>query len=345
MNSYGCELGDDEDPNEYVVITKDKTLLTAVKRVIGVVERVVDEREVYFSCRGKDDGRFRLLTSELGEQILRILKYDVCELMDHFPGACFDPYWGLYTEVLSGGCVHLYVVKTGTKTELYEAVESLNKFVEEMRLAGKARGFKRKVRRFRLAACKRKKSLIRYVDELFDLYSRILVVRVDLGYRIECFGPCGDYSDYIEQVRAERVEFVRWLNSGDLSGVIGYACKLEYGLHAGFHNHLVVFFNGAVHREDITLGRMLGQKWVEIVGEGRGRYFNCNAKSYRDSGVGVVSWNDIEKRKILNERVLSYLCKVDYLLADEKFHGRTFFRGEVSKRIKSRRGRPRMIGC
>ena len=74
-----------------------------------------------------------------------------------------------------------------------------------MRQNFKGEEFKRKVRRFRRAAYKRRKSLVRYVDGLFDLYSRMLVVRVDLEYRLECFGPCGVYSNYLDQVRAERV--------------------------------------------------------------------------------------------------------------------------------------------
>lgn len=343
MDAQGLDCDAYGSPGSYLVVTRDDAMLRSIKRVVNIVERVVDGVEVCFSCVANGGKGFKLSSNKDGGELLRVFRYSIVELMEQFPGACFDPYFELYGAAVSDGFLDFGIVEVGSEVDVTETVRCLNELVEYFRVAGSAEYFKRKLRRFRRAAYKRKKSLIRYVDGLFDLYSRILVVRVDLEYRLECFGPCKEYSKYIERVRAERIEFLRWLNSGSITGVIGYACKLEYGLHAGFHNHLVIFFDGSLHREDITLGRILGQKWVSIVGEGRGRYFNCNAKSYRENGIGVVSWNDDAKRLILNDRVLSYLCKVDYLLASDKYYGRTFFRGEMPKKLKSRRGRPRTL--
>ncbi|WP_447874551.1 YagK/YfjJ domain-containing protein [Serratia fonticola] len=124
---------------------------------------------------------------------------------------------------------------------------------------------------------------------------------------------------------------------------VGYVWKLEYGRYRGFHYHLLVFYDGARVRQDVTLARLLGEYWRDVITAGAGHYHNCNANKarYRFPGIGLLHYTDTAKRKGLNIAV-RYLCKVDtYARLTLPNGARSFGRGEIAHSSAIRRGRPR----
>ena len=117
---------------------------------------------------------------------------------------------------------------------------------------------------------------------------------------------------------------------------------MEYAHLTGFHFHLLVFYCGSKHREDITLAKALGEHWVQKITRGNGRYRNCNAKSYPERGLGSISWFELSRIKILKTLVADYLVKVDYLWRFSPEWGRAFFRGNMPSPRDGKRGRPRV---
>lgn len=94
--------------------------------------------------------------------------------------------------------------------------------------------------------------------------------------------------------------------------LLGYVIKLEYGKFKGFHFHCAFFFDGARCREDISLGRMIGEYWCQSITDGQGIHFNCNRykDQYNQCGIGVVNYHDLEKITALH-KALEYFAKFD----------------------------------
>ncbi|MDX4060712.1 inovirus-type Gp2 protein [Aliarcobacter skirrowii] len=181
-----------------------------------------------------------------------------------------------------------------------------------------------------------------YMDGLQERYSKINCVRVDLGYAKEFSGTVT-----IEDVNKD---FQKMLNNKRskptvFEGMVGYVAKKELGDDKGVHIHMLAIYDGQKVREDVTKGKQIGEYWKDNITKGKGVYHNCNQNDYKENkGIGMIEHNDKNKRKILDEKVLTYLCKdeqsVDGLKVNSK--DRAFTRGIASK-SKSNAGRPRTI--
>ncbi len=185
-------------------------------------------------------------------------------------------------------------------------------------------------------------SISTYVNSLFDQHAKLLVIRLDIGYR----------KAYYDQLTLDLV-------TNDLNGylrriqnkypaLVGYIWKLEYGVDRRFHTHITFIFNGAVHQKDISLGIALGDVWEDMT-DNNGTYFNCQIRREdyqrrRTDGVGMVHYSDTNKRiNLIN--ALNYLTKLDtQILAVLPVGRRTFGRMEKPS-PQPRFGRPRLLLC
>ncbi|WP_421174981.1 YagK/YfjJ domain-containing protein [Aeromonas enteropelogenes] len=209
------------------------------------------------------------------------------------------------------------------------------------------RDFKRQAHRKRLNNLNRvqsrnQRSIATYVNSLFDQHAKLLVIRLDIGYR----------EDYYDQLTLDLVTNARngYLRrvQNKYPALVGYIWKLEFGVDRRFHTHITFIFNGAVHQRDISLGIALGEVWEDMT-DNNGSYFNCQVRreEYREwgtDGIGMVHYSDTAKRiKLIN--ALSYLTKLDtQILAVLPAGRRTFGRMETPSR-QPRLGRPRLVLC
>lgn len=165
------------------------------------------------------------------------------------------------------------------------------------------------------------KSLCELMKALFECHSRIMVVRVDLGYS-EFDSP---YIDY-ETARYHREQLCLAFNTHSLfDHLLGYAWKLEWQPKKGFHYHFIFFFDGHQCREDIIQARLIGEMWANAMTGGQGRYYNCNLDAeqrYCDNAMGCIDYHDFEKKRGLYW-LAKYLTKIDEHAA-MLVNGRTF---------------------
>ncbi len=185
---------------------------------------------------------------------------------------------------------------------------------------------------------RRLESTKEYIDALQDKYSKLCVVRVDLGYK-------KPHSDSIVLDEANN-DFNRMLNNrrgkpSIFKDQVGYMCLKEYTKEKGVHLHTVFLYDGNKVQKDAHMGDKIGDYWKELTDD-KGSHFNCNRKKYK--GVGMLHHSDTETRELLDEYVTSYLCKDDEkqdiapLKSSKK--DRAFTRGLMPKsKVKS--GRPR----
>lgn len=163
----------------------------------------------------------------------------------------------------------------------------------------------------RYSAKRNLSGLVTLINRLFDHHSRILVVRIDLGY-LEGVGE----SISLEYVQRHLNQLMgdRRCHSDIFDGLLGYAWGLEYGAHgAGYHIHLLSLFDGSVRRDDIGLGMSIANLWTNIT-DGLGRCYISNfdkAEMQRQGrlGIGMIHRNDVRFRVNLVEKVAAYITK------------------------------------
>ncbi|MFY9070750.1 inovirus-type Gp2 protein [Aliarcobacter butzleri] len=188
---------------------------------------------------------------------------------------------------------------------------------------------------------RRLESTKKYIDDLSKKYSKLNVVRVDLGYTKEdsksiTFEDASkDLNKMLNNTRSKPTVF------GEM---VGYITKKELGEDKGVHIHVAIIYNGNIVREDITKAQQIGEYWKNNITKGKGVFHNCSKNEYKNKAVGIIDYKDEEKRKIFDEKVLTYLCKdeqsIDSLKTNIK--DRAFTRGIAPKK-KSNAGRPRKM--
>lgn len=155
-------------------------------------------------------------------------------------------------------------------------------------------------------ASRQQRSLDQYIDQLFLRYSRIVAVRVDFGYHENADASY----ELIFKHRELLLRYLREKHQGDAQ--VGYVWKLEYGLRKGYHLHMVIFLDGSRVQESISHGKIIANHRNEVITEGEGVAFNCNAvmDNYYRNGLGRVDYHDEEKIRDL-KFACQYLTKYD----------------------------------
>lgn len=225
------------------------------------------------------------------------------------------------------------------------AVDLFNDLVERVRIECKRENVKSKIRSRRREANDRFKDYCRYIDALFAFRARLIVIRVDLGYRKEISSQI----DIYEANRYMNHLIANMRCQGIFSHKIGYIIKLEFGVEKGFHFHLLLFFDGAERKNSshAYLAQEIGEYWSNVITSKRGTYWNCNDQAdqfehFGIRGIGVISWTDTNLINNLKYRVLAYLCKIDQFIrpkVDSKV--RLIRRGMFPKVAPNKRGAPR----
>lgn len=186
---------------------------------------------------------------------------------------------------------------------------------------------------------KRLDSAKEYMDALQEKYSKLCIVRTDYGYK----KPYSNKKTFNDA----NADFNRLQNNRRGNDIykhqVGFMCLKEYTEDKGVHFHLLSIHDGNKVQKDAFKGQQEGDYWVQVT-KGEGSYHNCNMNEYKHNGLGMIDHTDKEKRKILDEQVISYLCKDDAKQGLESVKSndkdRAFTRGTLPKN-KSNVGRPR----
>lgn len=187
-----------------------------------------------------------------------------------------------------------------------------------------------------------------YVDRLFLIYSKILVVRLDLEY-------AEDFAPFVTLSQAQRDigEFISRRRFSQLfKHCVGFIVAREKGENGGaYHFHAMLFFDGHKQRGDIYLAQRIGEDYwsghvTRISGEGedletRGRYYNCNVVDYEHKGIGMVSHSDEVKRADLLYALLYLTKKSQDIAQDGRPKMKTITRANMPLLEAVKLGRPR----
>ena len=185
---------------------------------------------------------------------------------------------------------------------------------------------------------KRIESSNKYIDELSKKYSKLNIVRIDFSYQ-------KPYSNTLTLEEANRDLNHMFSNMRSKPSIfkdkVGYMCKREYTEDKGIHFHAIFIYDGQKVQKDAYKAKQIGEYWEQVT-NGRGCYHNCHLNEYKRNGIGMIDHTDSEKRKILEEDVIAYLCKDEQSVEPikKKTKDRAFTRGTLPK-SKGNMGRPR----
>ena len=186
---------------------------------------------------------------------------------------------------------------------------------------------------------KRRESTNRYIDALSEEYSKLNIVRVDFGYKKPYSGTVT-----LEDANADinRLLSNKRSKPSIFEHQVGYVIKKEYTKDKGVHIHGMFIYDGQKVQKDAYKADQLGKYWEETITQKKGSFHNCNRTKYARNGIGMLDHSDSEKRKILDEDVLDYLCKdaQDIEPIKENKRAKAFTRGTIPK-SKGNVGRPR----
>jgi len=286
-------------------------------------------------------------TDALYDQLKRCLKYELSAIRAVFPKHGFSPYFDLFAR-------HF-----GDRQQIKELIfrgngRDLNRIIHSLRWEARKDAFKKVVDNHARAARKNGLSVLRYVRALFEIYSRMRAIRLDLTYqrpyKTTSLGLSTgrnrlDDPVTVEDVVHHREQFLDYLRASYPS-MVGYVWKIEHGVYKSFHMHWIVFLDGHEVVKDELIGRAMGDHWRDVVTGGRGSYWNVNAvkDGYRKRGllgIGEINWFDDVKRNAL-ERVALYLAKCDYFVRlQAPGLDRIFGKGGMPKPRQTNTGRPR----
>lgn len=214
-----------------------------------------------------------------------------------------------------------------------------NQMIEKIRIVCKTKKFKKKLAARKNNSTRNFLSIKKYVNTIFENYSRILVLRIDFGYKKDFVGEVNEYSAH-----RHREQFLNNMRSNSLfDNLLGYVWRLEYGEEKGHHFHFAFFYDGAKSKKDEYLAFKIGRYWEEQITKGNGLHHNCNMNkaNYKKLGIGMIGHDETEKRQHLM-LALSYLTKKDqYLRKKVPGRCRVIGKGVMPAPDIKRLGRPR----
>ena len=185
------------------------------------------------------------------------------------------------------------------------------------------------------------RSVNNYINSLHDQYSKILAIRVDLGYLKE-HSEQALLSDIKKDVK--KLLDNRRGKPSIFQDQVGYVVKYENAPDKGPHAHALFLYDGQHVQKDAYIGDQIGKYWSENITAGKGVHHNCNRDKdkYKDCGIGMINHADSHKRENLLNHVVPYMLKADQSIDDLRENGRerAITKG-ITPKPKSGAGRPR----
>lgn len=270
----------------------------------------------------------------------------------YFPLSKFSPYVNLYFEFGSKFMINV------DKMEEIERRKILIKFQKELN----SDDFRTKILQRRKEISNNKRSVVKYIDDLFRYCTKLLVIRIDLKYNIYSqynviiedvnffIGKTVFYKDE-EQLRScaidtqkHKDQFMKIVKKRYGSDLIGYIWNMRYGEEKGFYYPMIFFLDGSKYQSGSCIAESIGDLWVNEITQKKGLYANLNSeknllKKNKYVVTEIIKYNDNQLRKKL-DRMVTYLVKNEYFLRiviNNKSH--SYDRGQSPKKKKV--GRPR----
>lgn len=182
------------------------------------------------------------------------------------------------------------------------------------------------------------KSIEKYASLLHEKYARLLVVRIDFGYREDNqhLITIEKHYQFLEALNKERYK------NPLFEHLVGHAWSVEQGETKGYHIHAVYYFKGSEHQNDWYKAKQIGELWQHLTNK-LGTYHSCNTPQEKEKyqkndklGVGMIHRSDslAVANSINAAKYLADTAKENQYLRMIPNRRRILGRGEVLQRDK-----------
>jgi hypothetical protein len=304
-------------------------------------------------CTYPADHKNRLLYNSL----LDHLTFWSQSVADEFPMHEFNPYFRYFLNEANecGFCFSPFddfdFIFYRCEERTVSMCAKLNKFVNSIRKIQENASVVAEMQEFKRASDDNYRSGVNYVETLFDKYSRLMVVRVDLAYRkhhlvsdpLQQFVP-EHFVTSADEFLTHHQKMLEGLQRYPIfEHLRGYMIKIEHGREKGFHCHCLFMFNGSKVRQGISIGQMIGWYWVNEITDNKGSFYNCNLyPNYFYDGLGMVNRDDTKKLTGI-EYAVKYMTKPDAIVRLYLGNTQVFTKGVTPEIADMRLGRPRAV--
>lgn len=322
-----------------LIFTSEATAAKAVIKLLSFCIDMARTKSVLFKSKAPNSKNTQIFNNKLGDTLLTfLLILDFDELRAYFPKHVFNPMLDRMIlmlnerELVEKARSPRWRISPAAEQEF---VDSLNEFADAYREEVNGKDFKVVLKNYQRRSRKNERQLRGLIDNVFAAYPKVMVIRVDVAYKENHSSMHGYEKELtLAQVRDHRKKLLKQINKKFSDSLITYAWKLEYGLKKGYHHHFLFFLDGAKLRQDVVIGKIIGDTWANVATEGLGIYYNCNGKkeNYKELCVGIFGRGDIEMIRTLKDGVATYMSKVDFFMKfdwDTRF--RSFGKGAIQK--------------
>lgn len=322
------------------VYSEDYDLIEGVKEILKVSKeiQISSDDRIFFIKKNKKGTRQYVGMTELGGRIFKALGMDMSSALRNFNDFKFHPLISIFINESKDKDVKkfLLLVKSATGLEAMNLIDLFNGFFKSIKEKVNSEYFKKNIANFERNSIENFRNYNSYIAAQFARRSRLLFLRIDLGY-IESHVEANKhdlkkiYLNLKNDWHKLHVDLTRKILKNNF---LGFVWKIEYGIKKTFHIHVLLIINSSNLRSDVAINKIIGDHWNRVVTKNNGYYFNCNAKKngYRFCGIGQVHRDDVEMRRHLRERIGTYLTKPDYVLClKTPDGGRSFGKGNMPK--------------
>ena len=297
MNQYSFE---DYSPDEYLPSIKEPFFHDLVHNLSAIENLTIQLQKIRYPLFGYSVPKNQVDSYEqMREDFLSLMSF-VPTIESLYPSANFSVFIQAFVYGVSIHLNHTANRDDASPDTLNDCIDHINAYLARREVKRRAYLPTEKHRNHR-------KKISQYIEGLFDKHGRALVLRMDFSYR-------ADFYPRMTRIKRDRDTLIRYLRDQQ-KGFLGFIWRMEYGIDKGYHLHTVILLNANQVQRDIRLGLVIGKYWNDVITEGNGLHYNCNAYkgSYRDCGIGEIHWKDTDKRASF-ERAALYLAKPDPLL-------------------------------
>ncbi|MEH6800046.1 MAG: hypothetical protein V7681_12185 [Halopseudomonas sabulinigri] len=337
-----------------VAFLEEGDIYNLSKQLEAIVIKLIDSNNLHFEMVDGSRGP-RVHSSETGRNLMWLVERTKSISRDYETSELYgiNPFSRVFLESARGYQESYEALKAKyLPVPRCRLVEIGNELVEAIREGGRERGLGWLRAKMDKGTVQRRHSILAYIERLFSYRARLLVIRLELGYRKGYFLEREDFfTQDLASVKQDWSELYSGLKAELVPDMVGSVAKLEYGILKGFHLHVLLMFDGSRRKSDLRIADIIGRYWQENVTGGHGTFFSCNRaalqceegrEKYRRLGIGLISYHDIELRKNLNELVAEYLVKADAVISWLSPNERVFFRGWTPRSSPLLPGRPRI---
>ncbi|MGO4605202.1 inovirus-type Gp2 protein [Variovorax sp. 2RAF20] len=327
----GWKLVEIEDTQERDLV---RELYAFVTIFPGLVE---SDTEIFRTMQPLND-RVSIGCKPLGKCLLAAIKHAET-IAFHFSSHRRSPKFDLLQKCMQEAGVSYSDSETiGDSEIIRERVVRLNHLVKLLREQGCSAKFKASCKNFTRGPRKNNRELLKLMQFLASKYRRLLIGRVDLGFRKS--GSDRRHSISGVNLRKMRGKLFEFIKKRYKLKFIGFAWSLEYGLRRGFHYHLILTFDGEQLYSDSKIISTIGEYWNKVVTAGEGTYYNCNAQknSYKNCGIGMYGRTINPEMWPGIEFMCAYVTKGDEFVHLRLEKGMRTFGKSNKRKIAAKRG-------